>query len=558
MASTLALPDDGDGTGASKEGTNRVMLYFAQTPYDDPAGAPIYRLACVDGRYVEERDLKIPASGEFKLPSRRPSNSYKEDGVLRPNNDICQASVNQDCGLGTLWCHIEVTGACSCCDARNAGTDPNDGTNCRPCPACSDGIDNDNDGFTDFPYDKGCFDSVDTDEAGNACSDGIDNDGDGFIDFPNDAGCSSGYDTDETNPTPEHQCFNFAVNAAGVSVPIDDDGDGLANYPNDPDCDSAWDDDETPGPPACDDGQDNDGDGLTDLLDPGCNNIDDVDETGPETCFFCERYTDAQPDQCDVASGFCKPRSGEVPQTVACSGPSDPACGSVVNGFGPCIGGKCVPTSVNAVRSLTNCTSRADCRGAPCVDSAGNQCLGTGACNEGLCNPCLQDLDCDTATGAHDGTCNTAAGWCLTDLAYKPVECTTNSDCPTGTCQTDVGICSVDPYFACRKDTDCRTDELCSLDRGFCLKKVFLVSQCDVPADCTTDSDGDGTPDGTCDTVLGWCLPTGEKFQCKADAECPLGTCVKQNSTDPLGYCDQQTFVFPKDFNPAVDCIRGR
>jgi hypothetical protein len=52
---------------------------------------------------------------------------------------------------------------------------------------------------------------------------------------------------------------------------IDDDGDGLTDYPNDPGCDNATDTDEaSPPPAACADGQDNDGDGLTDLKDPGC------------------------------------------------------------------------------------------------------------------------------------------------------------------------------------------------------------------------------------------------------------------------------------------------
>jgi hypothetical protein len=41
------------------------------------------------------------------------------------------------------------------------------------------------------------------------------------------------------------------------------------------------DDDETNAPPAaaCNDGQDNDGDGLTDLADPGCADAADTDET---------------------------------------------------------------------------------------------------------------------------------------------------------------------------------------------------------------------------------------------------------------------------------------
>jgi hypothetical protein len=54
----------------------------------------------------------------------------------------------------------------------------------------------------------------------------------------------------------------------------DNDGDGLTDYPSDSGCDSATDtSEEAPPPPpkpACSDGQDNDGDGLADLKDPGC------------------------------------------------------------------------------------------------------------------------------------------------------------------------------------------------------------------------------------------------------------------------------------------------
>jgi len=67
---------------------------------------------------------------------------------------------------------------------------------------CSDGIDNDEDGLTDYPDDPGCEGSEDDDEY-NApapiyeCDDGIDNDGDGLVDYPDDPGCASPGDNDE-------------------------------------------------------------------------------------------------------------------------------------------------------------------------------------------------------------------------------------------------------------------------------------------------------------------------------------------------------------------------
>ncbi|HLC66810.1 MAG TPA: hypothetical protein VJK52_04175, partial [Candidatus Nanoarchaeia archaeon] len=74
-----------------------------------------------------------------------------------------------------------------------------------PPAACSDGADNDRDGFIDYPADSGCTSSADTNEHGNAvCDDGLDNDGDGQRDFPSDAGCANPSDGDETNPQPSY------------------------------------------------------------------------------------------------------------------------------------------------------------------------------------------------------------------------------------------------------------------------------------------------------------------------------------------------------------------
>ncbi len=128
-------------------------------------------------------------------------------------------------------------------EVRRAPNDcSNDGGAPPPAAQCSDGIDNDGDGLTDFPADPGCADANDNDEFNASpppvaqCSDGIDNDGDGLTDFPADPGCTDANDNDETDVAP---------------------------------------------PPAaqCNDGIDNDGDNLVDLADPGCANANDNDET---------------------------------------------------------------------------------------------------------------------------------------------------------------------------------------------------------------------------------------------------------------------------------------
>ena len=60
---------------------------------------------------------------------------------------------------------------------------------------CLNGIDDDGDGQTDYPYDPGCELASDRDETTPemlpVCFDGLDNDFDGRTDFPLDAGCIS-------------------------------------------------------------------------------------------------------------------------------------------------------------------------------------------------------------------------------------------------------------------------------------------------------------------------------------------------------------------------------
>jgi hypothetical protein len=132
-------------------------------------------------------------------------------------------------------------------------------------------------------------------------------------------------------------------------------------------------------------------------------------------------------------------------------------------------------------------------------------------------------------------------GWCLKPIANQIQTCTNDSNCTAGTCDTDLGYCSIDPYFACRTDRDCSPEQYCSRERGFCLERVFETQQCNPSLPCTA---------GTCDEEVGWCMPDREDQQCRHDDECPFGDCLGS------GACDQQTFVFPKDFRPAVDCLR--
>ena len=106
---------------------------------------------------------------------------------------------------------------------------------------CGDGIDNDGDGFTDYPDDPQCIASYDYSEVPQ-CRDGIDNDGSGAADYPADVdGCQSPEDDTEVD---------FIVGPCGDGY--DNDLDGKTDYPKDPGCRSPFDETETkdPKPPA--------------------------------------------------------------------------------------------------------------------------------------------------------------------------------------------------------------------------------------------------------------------------------------------------------------------
>jgi len=73
---------------------------------------------------------------------------------------------------------------------------------------CNNGVDDDSDGYTDYPYDPGCASVNDNDEADSCdpinnpgpcpvCFNGVDDDGDGLTDFPADPGCAAASDSNE-------------------------------------------------------------------------------------------------------------------------------------------------------------------------------------------------------------------------------------------------------------------------------------------------------------------------------------------------------------------------
>ncbi len=148
---------------------------------------------------------------------------------------------------------------------------------------CSDGLDNDGDGLIDAD-DPRCTSPLGAESDGGltrlpttACSDGLDNDGDGLIDAADD-GCLSALDGDEGGgvlaatgdapPPPPPEGSELPACNDG----FDNDGDGVADL-DDPACTSTLGTTEALAPAVCADGHDNDGDGLTDQDDPDCYGV---------------------------------------------------------------------------------------------------------------------------------------------------------------------------------------------------------------------------------------------------------------------------------------------
>jgi endoglucanase len=179
-----------------------------------------------------------------------------------------------------------------------------------------------------------------------SCSDGRDNDSDGLTDFPNDPGCANAQDDDEYNIQQGSQGLNVVTTTnndwgSGYckemrvtntnSFPID----WLINIPVEGNVTSIWNavytqngNDIAVGgaswndilqagqaasfgfcvqrPPkpkfACNDGADNDGDGLIDMNDPGCSSPEDTDEYNAPTG---GGLTTTVSKTADWGSGYC-------------------------------------------------------------------------------------------------------------------------------------------------------------------------------------------------------------------------------------------------------------
>ena len=324
-----------------------------------------------------------------------------DDGNLNAEQvvDGCSATCTIDSGWSCAGepsiCYQSVTISSQCADHIDNDGDgykdyPQD-TDCSSLqdlsefPACSDNEDSDADGWIDL-VDPGCDDSTDTDELNDAfseCSDGIDNDNNGFVD---------GYDPSCTSPDDNSELAECSDNA-------DNDGDGKIDYPADLECSDQFDISEEAGSSLsfeCSDNIDNDGDSLIDYPnDPGCSSLEDISEQNSQLVTECNDDQDNDGDYLyDLDDAGC----------INANDNDENNCGDgLVNGYELCDetaspqfyegSNECDPRFYNS-GSLT-------CNG--CSTDSG-QCISPG-CGDGVLDG-ANDEECDDDNSDIDDACN--------------------------------------------------------------------------------------------------------------------------------------------------------
>ncbi len=211
---------------------------------------------------------------------------------------------------------------------------------------------------------------------------------------------------------------------------------------------------------------------------------------------------------CDVESGECLPEvqdCREAPEICSRSEVCDEQTGDCRPSVTQCADSGACPTGQVCDAQSGTCRAATRCT----IDG----CEAQEVCNEATdrCEPrpCLEDLDCPTASGFICGDTNVCVRGCRPGSSQCPADqtCVTESGASTGICQdrcvedTDCAFgqvcvddgnrsqCEAEP--PCSADADCRADEVC------------IASNCSQPR-CTTDDDCEAGQ--VCQVASGLCF----------------------------------------------------
>ena len=390
------------------------------------------------------------------------------DGMIDCADDDC---ISISSPFGSVPCASCANGACAGCE-RCGG--------CMSCPSdcgppvtsetnCGDGMDNDCNGLADCS-DPQCL-SV-------CCPNGVCNAAENHCNCPSDCGtapateinCTDGRDNDCDGAVDcfDSECFSLPVCCGnGTCSPPEHS----CNCPGD--C----------GLPAgsetiCNDGLDDDCDGLTDCADPTCFGQpticgDNVCTSPPENSCNCPNDCGPSPPTEICNTSFDLDCDGMVtcndPDCTSIFGfPCDSGCG---NGFcspcercGPCPScpadcGTPASTETNCADGVDNdCNGTADCSDSQCFSA----CCGNGTCDpaETSCN-CSVDCGCRTASeiNCFDGRDNDCDG--TTDCSDLECQGGTETDCTNGLDDDCNGTTDCADPACCSNSTDCFGDCAC-------------------------------------------------------------------------------------------------
>jgi hypothetical protein len=264
---TAVVGAPGDDDNGSNSGSAYVFRYDGRNWVEEA------KLTSSDGAASDFFGHSVAVSGDRSMvgASRDDDNGTKSGSVYvfryNGSNWVEEAKLTASDGAAEdkFGCSLAVSGDTAVVGAdhdNDNGSDSGSVYVFRFIPsACSDGLDNDRDGFIDFPDDPGCL-APSAIRENPECDDGVENDTDGLVDFPDDPGCFASWWHME-NP----ECDDG----------VENDADGLIDFPADPGCRGSWWVTESP---QCDDGINNDPlqDSLIDLDDPDCHDPSDAYE----------------------------------------------------------------------------------------------------------------------------------------------------------------------------------------------------------------------------------------------------------------------------------------
>ncbi len=339
--------------------------------------------------------------------------------------------------------------------------------------------------------------------------------------------------------------WNGAVSSFDVSIQcgvtppedcengVDDDGDGLVDCA-DGDCASHPACGCIPSPEQCADGQDNDCDGLVDCDDPDCAGDPACCVPSPEQCTDgqdndCDGLVDCDDDDCDAHPACC------VPSPEVCDDGQDNDCDGLVD----CDDGDCALDPACCVPQPEDCYdfSDNDCDGL--VDCADLDCAGVPGC---ACYPEVcddgQDNDCDNLVDCADPDCASdpdCGGTCSPEVCFD----LNDNDCD--------GLTDCD-------DPDCSAHPLCNVcqpEPEICDDGVD--NDCDNLVDCD-DHDCDGAP-ACCQPIAEICYDT-EDNDCDGLIDCVDPDCAGDMACD-LPFClpfELCASLRDEDCDGLVDC----